>query len=326
MIDFLKYRHVCLVVSVAFLITGVAAYFLMGDFNYGKGGDCKVGGISIVDYIDRVVKENPNEKYNLFVEARIPPKLQLQEGRIKKKLKYRLSKESYIQDLVNYSYKNYKKIPNMNIHFVDIRIDENKPMINNAIESYNRKVGMLLNILEKVEKSEVDYLDIFKVFAEDYIKYLLASYAIIINNEKNDRYEHYSSDLLLKEIVKLRQVNPEAYETIKERVKEHIILFLRNVDLTNEITFDQLVDLFRSGVDINAMISDFYTLARILKSDEYVNNIIYVGQFHYHNMKGILFELGFNLVKEILSDEHAARCTAGVIGFDEFFRDPYIKS
>lgn len=70
------------------------------------------------------------------------------------------------------------------------------------------------------------------------------------------------------------------------------------------------------------MISDFYTLARILKSDEYVNNIIYVGQFHYNNMKDILLESGFDLVKEILSDEHASRCTAGVIGFDEFFRDP----
>lgn len=96
----------------------------------------------------------------------------------------------------------------MNIHFVDTRIDENKPMINDAVDSYNRKVGKLLNILEKVDSSQVDYLNIFRVFAEDYIKYLIASYAIIMTNEKNDRYERYSSDLLLKEIIKLKQVNP----------------------------------------------------------------------------------------------------------------------
>lgn len=65
---------------------------LMGDLHYGKEGSCIIGGISIVDYIDQVAKENPNEKYNLFVEARIPPKLQLQEGRIKEKVKIQVVK------------------------------------------------------------------------------------------------------------------------------------------------------------------------------------------------------------------------------------------
>ena len=34
MIDFLKYRHVCLAISTVFLITGITAYFIKGGFNY----------------------------------------------------------------------------------------------------------------------------------------------------------------------------------------------------------------------------------------------------------------------------------------------------
>ncbi len=299
---------------------------LIGDIHGDKEGKCEINDISITDYIDQLAKQNLEENYNLFVEIPIPIKSQLQQGSIETGITPMGG--DFLGDLLNYSYKNYKKIPNLNIHFIDVRVDLNKPFIDSVVNTYRNKVMALVELLSNVEsfKKPINYLDIFNTFAEEYTSYIYASLMIISDKKKLEGLEKFSSDLLLKETQKLEENNSQVYITMSKIVIDYIRKYLdivlsdRYIDNMGDIN-----ELYLDGIRASAIITDFYTLARIFKSNEYINNIIYVGRAHYDSIRQILVELGFNLVNEINADEHEHRCIKGAIEFEKFFEDPYLK-
>ncbi len=270
-----------------------------------------------------MIKDNKDQTYNLFIESDVQKKMELEKDDVG----FPYITNDHMGELINYSRENYNKIPNLKIFLTDIRGDTNKPLIGCATYSYNFDIENLFKLLENIGsfKKDVNYREIFFDFANRYIKFVLASQIIIKTGTKDKDLEKASSNLLLNEVINLRNNYPLIYSKISRIILPIINAFLNDilVESKDNISIDQLDNIYIKGLLAGTVITDMYLLAKLFQSTNNVNNIVYVGAGHYYTIKKVLLELDFKLIKEIEAPENNNRCVENIIQFDNFFKDPY---
>ena len=105
-------------------------------------------------------------------------------------------------------------------------------------------------------------------------------------------------------------------EILKSNIKNFLDIYFE----TNEnYNIDQVDEMYMLGIVAGASVTDFYTVARIMKSDQYNKCIIYGGLAHYSIIKLYLESVGFECINEISSTESEFRCVKDVQDFNSFF-------
>ena len=83
--------------------------------------------------------------------------------------------------------------------------------------------------------------------------------------------------------------------------------------------YDKLNEIYYVGALAGASVTDFYMVGRIIKNNEYKNNILYVGQEHMIDLNDYLQILEFDLVHELTGTDDEFRCVKDFIHFEKFF-------
>jgi hypothetical protein len=125
--------------------------------------------------------------------------------------------EDYLTDVRNVSQINYKKNPYARIHFTDVRQDYNKANIlcanNDLLQFKNALIDEFENI--KSLKNPVDLSDKLLSYANNIIA-VLQEMNDILNGEVNPRNKLYRSDILVKELEKLKRKNIKYFQILKK--------------------------------------------------------------------------------------------------------------
>lgn len=211
----------------------------------------------------------------------------------------------------------------------------NKQYIRETVQKYRlfQKVIDLLYTIESFNKT-VDLFEIFWDFTKEYNTLVLSILTIIRDRKFNSITGIFNSELLLKEVNKLYEYNQEYYGKISEilisKIEEYGDIVFSNRELIvkeNESNFNEKLDMIRylyeKEIFATSIMSDMYLLSRMLKSDIYINCIVYVGKAHYFTIKECLLSMGFELKNELFGDENNFRCIKNIIPFDEFFKNKY---
>jgi hypothetical protein len=285
---------------------------LMGDIHNSYDGACE-HKFTITEYIDELSKDS-TIIYDLFIESDFTKKERGGTPII----------NDYISELINYGLQNYKQIPNIRIHFHDIR--DLIPGFFDFI-NFNDPVNFFLE-LEKININDEIQLSSIKNFIEFFIG-MNGEYNNFLFNflEKKDDIIIYT---LNKELFKLKNENEneneEYYNKLIELTNIKIIKYKKSIEALTEIinfeTFSKLInEAYLNGQIASACISDLYLIARIMKNDEYNNNIIYAGYTHYSIIEEYLENINYVKIKHIEATESEQRCINNILHFPTFFNN-----
>lgn len=285
---------------------------IMGE-THGEKAGCGKSDISKrrLD-VDKYIKElskYENLEIDVFIEHDIPSKKQRTSG----KIKFKKNSDRYVDKLLKFATKKYKKIPNMRFHFVDIR-DYNSH-INHAHSIYAENGIKIINFMDRYRiYNKRERLDIFGDFIAPYTEMLISFYKFFKGNEKSV----YIPKIYVKEMLKFKKKNELLLNKLKDVVIEYIDNYLSK--LFAETQFEDVDKIWFYGTKAMASISDLYTIFRIMKSDEFKNNIIYVGNQHYYILQKYLKTCGFEMYYEKLSYSNKDdRCIKIPVGIYDFF-------
>lgn len=289
---------------------------VMGEFHEGTQGKCEQSGAqSITQYIKKISTDYP---IDIFIETNIPlhkflstpNDLYLQIEKIKLG-----PVDNFIRELINFSYTNYKSDPNKRFHFNDIRYEiPGQESFKNALEIIN----MIKDGKIKIEDDNLG--ELFHKLISEYVFSLININRWITDPEFNlpDEIVPY---YLFKEYKKLYESNPDILQPMVKILSNFIKIFLDNYfNSIENLSIDMIDDIYMLGMIASAGITDFYTLARIMKSIEFNNCVIYGGIAHYSNLKLYLESIGFELINQITSSEENPKCIKNIIDFKDFFQ------
>lgn len=302
---------------------------ILGDIHINKDGIC-----DDTQDIDKYLKEITTEKpIDIFIEIYYEENFQYSLNKLNLE---KPTQNTYMNVMQQFMINEYKKNINKRIHYTDIRKDIGADSLDffslliDSIEngSVNLNLGepnlvndFIFNVLQKMTFSLMSISDYIK-FLEGKIESIsrMPPYKFFKEiNKLYDKHQQKTIDLFEKTIRKIENYLMYFFVFFtREKLDErHELLRLRF-----KLNTDTMLELLRLGQYATAAVTDLYTVARILKNDEYNNNIIYVGYAHYIYIKDLLESIGFQLIKEIDNEKNRTenlRCIQNIIEFDEFF-------
>lgn len=295
---------------------------VLGDIHNSMEGVCDVDAntMDIVDYFEELIKTDIN--LDFFIEKDIPDKYQLYYGLKIDKLMGDYSID-FMKKVWKFSFNNYKKNPTKKLHFTDNR---NKLLGHETFMSF----GTIFELLQKINSfnEDINLKDFFyeynKVLIENLFifgkllrKIQLLKLEDIIIEEPDEKY---LPENLIKEIKKSTPAVLNKVSSVIKKYYEGFFDMLFDESLVINLTNLRYLDiLYSRGQLLEAVVSDLYTILRIMKDDDIQNCILYVGQAHGQIMHDYLTELGFNLVRHNVSEETQYRCIKNIIPFHSFF-------
>jgi hypothetical protein len=133
---------------------------------------------------------------------------------------------------------------------------------------------------------------------------------------------------LSKDLMKLKQKNKKVFDILSDTFKDIVDEFMSdalnelNINNSNLRDLRKINKVYYNGIKALAATQELYTLARIFKSTEYKNNIIYVGQAHLPFIIEVLKKLNYNIFYEDISNNYDEnlRCVKA-LDFVKFFQD-----
>ncbi len=291
---------------------------IIGDIHGGYDESCDTSDSqTITHYIDSIKTNYP---IDIFIETDIPNYMFLHKKSDKylKILKTKISPpKDHITDLINLSYNNYKLNPNKRFHFIDVRYD----IIGQ--ESFRN----IYKLIEMIKNNTVEIPDqnFSTVVHELITDYVFAIFNIIRWADKPDfdNLQDIVPYYFFKEYEKLYKSNPKALDSMLKILEKNIRDFLDlYFDSVQHSDMDSVEHMYELGQVAGASITDFYAVARIMKSEQYNNCIIYSGLGHFSVLQSYLESIGFELVDEINSQDNKFRCAKNILDFNEFFSNP----
>lgn len=307
---------------------------LLGDMHIGIDFSCPKDSIMIENYLHELFKLDFD--IDLFIEADLPIKKYLK----KKDLLGPLPKDykpeddhsynwepGYLSEIRKFGYRNYKKKEGKRVHLTDLRDDE--------ITGFYK--------LAMFQKAGIEKVDDYKKYTRENHKFILSMKKYFESNGKV-----FGSNIpkhLIKELNKLQESsNKDVVNKIKNYILRHIEYYesyfkKENIDkaIIHGISeVDIIHTIFDVQFRLNAVLSDIYTIARIMKSTEFNNNILYYGDAHVSNLIILLELIDFKVkdIKKSKDYEHCQikspintsidcdefRCIRDIIQFDKFFK------
>ncbi len=292
---------------------------VIGDIHGSSEGKCsQTNSKSITKYIEQI---NTNYPIDIFIETDIPSHrfLSNPDDKFIKIIKPKYIKfeenSDFISELLEYSYSNYKSEPNKRFHFIDIRYD----IIGQ--ESFRNCIKIINMINDKKIKIQEENLgELFHNLIGDYV---FGIFQIIqwIEKPDFDTTQTIVPYYLFKEYKKLFESNPDTLDLLikilSNSIKQFLSTYFRSLE---NLSVDDIKYIYHLGMNAGAAITDFYTIARIMKSIEFNNCVIYGGIAHYSNLKLYLESIGFELIEQTNSSEENFRCVENIIDFKDFFK------
>jgi len=327
-----SYENISGPINIKCFKRGNKKIILCSDKHGDKSGSCEPQFMSIVEFINFVSKDN---LLDVFIESDIFTKESLKEVNENSDLSIFISKKKpdYMIDMFNESYKAYRKNKNIRYHFTDIRGDMNHPEIYNACKLHY-KFEPIISLIENIILLNNNYetIDIWKILFQ-FDMFIYHSYNLIAE-EDQDKEDPLISIRLKKELEKLKIKDKKDYDILTKNsldildtylglipydatlkgINDHGKLICKDFKDCEEIidynreSYNDLRHLYEQGILASATIADTYLLSRILKNDEYINNILYVGGLHSIFIEKCLKEMGFNQEYESKIDNKNFRC------------------
>lgn len=278
---------------------------IMGDIHYAKEGGCGKNFKNVTQYLDYIFKAYPNIQFDLFSEIPVPKSYRLRHVQTEKYATYG-SEMDYIGELFDYALKYYKKLPNARLHFTDIRYDKRKEAVGRALDIFFEFEAVMQLMSVSVYPNGTNLKEIYDSFAENLNNFLYSARSIIADLKIIKQMNMYSSKILLKELRKARAKNERYYEAISRVSLALIDDYLLNAidsdpipytySSKNKNAINNIYLLFMKALDASASVADTYLVSRIMKSDEFQNNILYVGKQHFKIINTMLEGIGFKTV------------------------------
>lgn len=266
---------------------------ILGDIHGSKDGDHD--GTNIVDYIDSL--SSTNYAIDIFVETNIPNFLSNPTDKKFTFLKNNIiTSNDFISDLTALAFDSYKQQVNKRYHFTDVR---------NDIYGHESFVNAF-NVIMIIRNCNV-VQNLLAPYASSLLKILKW-----VQQPSNETPFYF-----LKEGLLLSTKNPIVFQSMTQRLEKYIDNFLKLFFKTLENNVDCMYNL---GQIAGASITDFYTLARIMKSNEYENCIVYTGLEHYSILKSYLHDVDFVCIDEISSTISNERTVKNALDFLDFFQ------
>lgn len=288
---------------------------ILGDIHNSFEGICNdKNSIDIITYLKNLFQTKI--KLDLFIEADIPDKYQLLHGLNKKQLFDKSS--DFITGVIEFSIDNYKKEKSKRIHFTDIR---NNILGFKEFKQFDNVIKFLYNV--ETFKKDTNLFD----FYMEYNNYINRSIFIIFeyirdfmkDNGIKLEYNPNLPDIFVKEINKS---HPNILKKLFPITLKYIVNYL-DIITDEELkinNLDEINDIYKKCMLAIAAINDIYTVLRILKNDDIINCILYVGKAHCHIFYEYLTALEFDMTKYQLSKETSIRCLPNIEDFESFFK------
>jgi len=304
---------------------------LMGDNHIGINFSCPKDSITIENYLHELFKLDFD--IDLFIEFDLPQKEYLEKnilvGPMPKGYKPEDShsyhwEPGYLDEIRSFGYRNYKKKEGKRIHLTDLRAEESIGFF---------KLSTISNSYIKTIAAYKTHTDVNHKFIMSIKKYFESNGTQIDTN---------IPDYLKKELDRLQKSeNKDVISKIKNHILKNIKLYESlydpeqiNIAMTDKIPELTIIhNVFERQYILNAILSDIYTIARIMKSNEFNNNILYYGDDHISNIIIMLELLNFK-VRDIKKSEDydycklnskincdGFRCVRNVLQFDKFFKE-----
>lgn len=300
---------------------------IISDIHSNFDGSCdNLDTPSITKYIESINTDYP---IDIFIETDIPHHhfLSNPSDKYLKILKTKIPYgKDFITELVDFSYQNYKINPNKRFHFVDVRYDI---IGQDSFRTVEKVIDMIKNNIIQIEDNNLSY--VIHELITDYVTSLFQIIEWISSNLKNPNFDDIQFIVpyyFYKEFELLYKSDPEVFKCMVEILYKYIDDFIFNYsrsicDNDSDININVVDQAYKLGIRAGASITDFYTVARIMKSDKFNNCIIYGGLGHYSILKSFLESIEFDCVEEISSSEPEFRCIKNVTDFDTFFQSNY---
>lgn len=281
---------------------------VMGDDHSAYNSSCDIkNNISIENYIDKLFKTDT--EIDLFLEFTIPRKQRLQNKLDKFRVNWGDAPANYLNEVVLFGIRNYKKNITKRVHFTDNRffifyysslnnIDDGLETIQKYRKRISKNHDLILELKEYFEK-------------ESYLDKTTSDSRIMLDN---------IVPYLLKEI---ERSSIDIIKKIANVILKKITEYLKDYNGTN------YAKLNNSYLSLNALIADTYTILRIMKNNEFKNCILYVGNNHQDGIKDLLNAVGFSFEKKINNEQSLfqrfinqpkLRCIRDIIPFDKYFK------
>ncbi len=292
---------------------------LIGEMHGDKSGSCTdLPNQSIDQYIKNFKSEYP---IDIFVETDIPSKKILVEQNPEyiQMIKNLIPKNvGYINEIIDLAYTNYKKNDKKRYHFVDVRYSIKGQ---EDFASFDKIFRYLIE--GKIRIGYPDFENLFGDFINTYVFSLFNIIRFITNPDFNSETNELSiPEFFYKEFKRLYDTDKDSLDKIvlilKNYLKDFLDMYFKTQPESKNIIW--VKEIYTAGQIAGAAITDFYTVSRIMKSNEFNNCIIYGGRAHYDTMRTYLNALGFRLEHEFFSDEDNFRCVQNVIDFNDFFQ------
>ena len=175
--------------------------------------------------------------------------------------------------------------------------------------------NLIFLTLSKNIKKDLDLRTYFPESVFPITNLVKATISMLTEGKVNKDLVSYSSNLLIKELRKLEAVNKEAYSVLTKKLLDVEQKFVNNQDWfilkadSLEESMKNFDRLYEMGTLAILNLSDTYILARILKSDNYKVNFIYVGNAHVKFIDDVLTSCGFELIGDnFVKDPKQSRC------------------
>lgn len=260
---------------------------VIGDIHGDYNGKCDDNNINIIEYLKKI-KSN----VDIFIEERIPNN---------KLLNNKINNIDYMSEIINYGKLEYKKNKNKRFHFTDVRYDLN-----------GHELFRGFNILQKYINKNL--INIFDEFINNYVNQIYEIFLFIKDNNIKNNIPYYFH----KEYIKLKKNNNNIFNKLNPILFNYIDKFIGNyVNIKND---SEINNIYKLGMNAGAAIADFYTISRIMKSNEYNNCILYVGVAHLDIIHDYLININFKNDYNLSSNINNFRCIDNLIDFDEYFR------
>jgi len=304
---------------------------LMGDDHIGINFSCPKDSITIENYLHELFKLDFD--IDLFIEFDLPKKEYLEKNILFDPMpkNYKPEDDSsyhwepgYLDEIRSFGYRNYKKKERKRIHFTDLREEESIGFF---------KLSTISNSDIKTIAAYKTHTDVNHKFIMSIKKYFESDGSLIESNIPK---------YLIKELDRLQKSeNKDVISKIKNHILKNIKLYELlydpeqiNIAMTDKIPEPTIIhNVFVQQFILNAILSDIYTIARIMKSNEFNNNILYYGNAHISNIIIMLELLNFK-VRDIKKSEDydycklnskincdGLRCVRNVLQFDKFFKE-----
>jgi len=296
---------------------------IMGDKHEDKEGVCPMlDSITITDYIQRIIIDNTSI-IDFFIEIDLP-RHRSSVSQINQFQNGIGSDIDFMRELKYIAFDNYKKNPNFRIHFTDIRY---------SIDGW-KEFDIFDSVLNHGKKNDPDIAvrNIFRLYKTITIKYntFLTQLYSIINQLCKDATDEtcYLPYLGIpyqfsKEINKLFTfLFIEEKKLLLNILLKNIKIYLDSIEEEQDIrldNIDKIYEIYRKGMYASAYITDLYLIARILKSKEIKNCILYNGYNHVNSIQDYLDVLSFNIDYVERSRKNYIRCIKITQSFLDYF-------